>query len=81
MEVKSLLLGSGYNKRRATCEQNSLRALRLGGHDNEKKLEERIPLKFWKMLTPEAMITMRSGEEVKIGLVKDSGVKEVKRGG
>ena len=33
------------------------------------------------MLTPEARIAMRSGEAVNIELVKDSGVKEVKRGG
>ena len=32
-------------------------------------------------MTPEARIGMRSGEEVKIILVKDSGAKEVKRGG
>ena len=33
------------------------------------------------MMTPEANIAMRSGEEVNIGLVKDSGTKVVKHGG
>ena len=53
----------------------------LGGHEDEKKSEERIPLKVNKILTPEARIAMRSGEEFKIGLVKDSGAKKVKCGG
>ena len=58
-----------------------MRALRLGDHKDTKKSEDRIPLKVWKMLTPESRIAMRSGEEVKIRLIKDSGMKEVKRGG
>ena len=81
MEVNSLLLGDGSNNRRATSEHKVLRAFRLGGHEDEKKSKELIPLKVWKMLTPEARIAMRSGEAVNIELVKDSGVKEVKRGG
>ena len=80
-EVKSLLLGSGSNKRRAIGEQKTLRALRLGDHEYKKAQEERIPLKVWKMMTPEVRIYMRSGEEVNIGLVKDSGAKVVKYGG
>ena len=80
MEVNSLLLGSGCNKRRSTGEHKELRALRLGGNKDEKKSEESIPLKVWKILTPETKIAMRSGEEVKIGLVKDSGANEVKHG-
>ena len=61
---------SGSNKRRATSEPKALRAFRSGGHEDEKKSEEHIPLKVWKMLTPESRIAMRSGEEVNIGLVK-----------
>ena len=33
------------------------------------------------MMTPEASITMRSSEEVNIGVVKDGGAKQIKRGG
>ena len=33
------------------------------------------------MLTPEARISMRYGEEVNIGLVKDGGAKEIKHWG
>ena len=47
MELNSFLFSSGSNKKRATDEQKALRAFRLVGHDNEKKLEERIPLKVW----------------------------------
>ena len=52
----------------------------MGDHEN-KNTEEHIPLKVWKMTTPETRINMRSGEEVKIGLVKDSASKMVKHGG
>ena len=65
----------------ATGEQKALCALRLGGHGEDNKSEDRITLKIWNMLTIKTRIAMRSGEEVKIGLVKDSGMKEVKRGG
>ena len=80
-KVNTLLLGSGSNKRRDICEQNTLCDIRLGDHNEKKTEEERTPLKVWKMMTPKARIAMRSGEEVNIGLVKDIGAKEVKRGG
>ena len=81
-EVNSVFLGSGSNKRRATGEQKALHALRLGDHEDKKIQEERITLKVWKMMTPEARTAMRSDEEVKIGLAKNSGEKDVKyRGG
>ena len=38
-EVNSLLLGSGYNKRRVTIEQKTLRALKLGDHEDKKRQE------------------------------------------
>ena len=79
-EVNSLLLGSGSNKRISIDEQKTLWALRLGDHE-DKKTEERIPLKVWKMTTPEANIAMRSGEEVKVGIVKDSTANMVKHEG
>ena len=52
-----------------------------GGHEDEKKSEERIPLKVWKIPTPEVRIDMKSGEELNIGLVKYGGVREIKSGG
>ena len=33
------------------------------------------------MMTPKARISMRSVEEVPIGIVKDSGAKQIKHGG
>ena len=78
--VNRLLLGSGYNNRRSTGGQKPLRALWLGNNEDKKTQEERSPLKVWKMMTPEARIAMRSGEEVDIVLVRDSGTEEVKRG-
>ena len=68
--VNSLLLGSGSNKRRTIGEQKTLRAPRLSDHRDKNMSEERIPLKFWKMMTPESRIAMRSIEEVNVGLVK-----------
>ena len=79
-EVNSLILGSS-NKNRAIGEHKTLRALRLGDHKDAKKPEYRIPLKVWKMMTPEARTAMRSGKEVNIGLVKDSAAKTFKHGG
>ena len=61
-------------------EQKTLCDLRLGDHEEKKTQEERITLKVWKMTTPESRIDIRSVEEVKFGLVKDGGTKEVKRG-
>ena len=58
-----------------------MRAFRLGGHEDEKKSEEYIPLKVWKIITPESRIAMKSSEEVKIGLVKDVSAKDNKHGG
>ena len=80
-EVNSLFLGNCSNKRRVTGEPKAMHAIRLGSHGDEKKSEELIPLKVWKILTPEARIAMESGEEVKIGLVKYGSTKETKRGG
>ena len=81
MEINRLLLGNGSNKRRATGEPKALREFRLVRHEDEKKSEELTLLKVWKILTPEARIAMRYGEEVKIGIVKDGGTKEIKSGG
>ena len=46
-----------------------------------KNSEDRVPLKVWKMMTPEANIAMRSGEEVRVGLVKYISAKTGKPGG
>ena len=40
-----------------------------------KRSRKNVFLSRFGMMTPEASITMRSGEEVNIGLVKDGGVK------
>ena len=80
-KVNILLLGSGSNKRIAIGKQKTLRALRLIGHEEKNTLEERIPLKVWKMTTPDARIDMRFGKEVKIVLVKDRAAKTIKHGG
>ena len=45
MEVNSFLFSSGSNKRIATDEPKELREFRLVDHEDEKKSEERIPLK------------------------------------
>ena len=74
-EVNRLILGSGYNRRRETGEHKALCALMLGGQEDAKKSEDRVPLKVWKMIIPEARIAMRSGEEVKIVLAEDSSSK------
>ena len=47
----------------------------------EKKSEDRITFKVWKMLTPEANTTLRSGEDVKIGIVKDDAMNTGGPGG
>ena len=75
MELNILLLGSGSNKRSETVKQKPLREFRLGGHEDDNNSEESILLKFWKILTPEARIAVRSGEEVNIGLINDSSAK------
>ena len=38
-------------------------------------------LRFGKMLTPEAKLDIKSGEEAKIGIVRDGSSKENKHGG
>ena len=53
----------------------------MGEHEDAKDSEDRIIFKVCKMITPEASITVRSGEEVNIGLVKDNAENTVKRGG
>ena len=73
-------MGSGSNKRRATGEPKAMRAFNMGGH-KENNSDERITLKVRKMLTPKDRLAMKSGEEVKIGIVRDGGAKENKRGG
>ena len=80
-KVNSLLLGKGSNKRTATGDNNALRALILSNRKEEKRSEDRIPFKVWKMLTPEAKTTLCSGEDVKIWLVKDNAMKTGGPGG
>ena len=73
-------MGSSSNKRRVTDEPKAMRSFKMGGHE-ENKYDERIPLKVWNMLTPEVRLAMKSGEEVKLGIVRDGGAKENKRVG
>ena len=58
-----------------------MRAIRLGDQEDAKKSEDHVTLKVCKMMNPEARISMRSGEEVKIGLMKGSSAKTGKPGG
>ena len=51
----------------------------MGGQE-EIRSEERIPFKVWKMLTPKASLAIKNGGEAKIGIVKEGGAKENKRG-
>ena len=39
MEINSLLLGNGYNKRRESGESKAMCIFSLGGHEDEKKSE------------------------------------------
>ena len=50
------------------------------GHE-ENRLEEHVPFKVWKMLTPESRLAIKNGGEANIGIVKGGGAKENKRGG
>ena len=54
-EVNSLLLDSS-DKRRAIGEHKMLCSFRLGDHEDAKKSEDHIPLKVWKMMTPESSL-------------------------
>ena len=53
-EINSLLLGKGSNKRRATGNVKTQRAFKLSGQEDEKRYEDSIPFKVWKMLTKDA---------------------------
>ena len=80
IEVNGLLVGNGSSKRRETGEAKAISGFKLGGQE-DSRLQERIPLKVWKMLTPEARIIIRYGGESKIGIVKKGGAKEHRHGG
>ena len=78
-EVNNLLMGNVYVKRRATGKAKAIWGFKLGGQE-ANYLQERVPLKVWRMLYPEAQDLIKAGGEGKIGIVKEGGVK-AKRGG
>ena len=69
-----------FVKRRATGKAKAIRGFRTGGQE-ASGLKESVPLKVWKMLSPDAQDLIRSGREEKIGLVKESRVKANRHGG
>ena len=73
-------MGNGSNKRRATGEAKAILGFKMGFQEDNRS-SERVPLKVWSMLTPEAQSHIRDGGEVKIGIVKEVGVKDNRRGG
>ena len=77
-EINSLLLGKGSNKRRDTGDTNNSCALKLGGKEDDKRSEDLVPFKLWKMLTTDFHAYLRRGNSVKIGLVKDNAAKRGK---
>ena len=81
-EINSLLLDKCSNNKRDTGEAKALRALKLGGQEDEKCSEDFSPSKVWKMLTTDAEPDFRWGNSIKIGLVNDTAVNMGKpRGG
>ena len=79
-EVNSLLMGNCSVKRRATGEAKAIRGFKTGGQET-KGSNERIPYKFWKMLSPDAQELISSGGEGKVGLVTEGGVNASSHGG
>ena len=79
-EVNGLLVGNSSNKRRATGEAKAIQGFKLGGQE-ENCSSERVPLKFWRMLSPEARALIKDGGEGNIGIVKEGGVKDKRHGG
>ena len=67
-------------KRRATGEAKAIWGFKTGGQEANGS-KERVPLKVWKMLSPDAQDLIISGGEGKIGLVKEAGVKANRHGG
>ena len=67
-------MGNGSIRRRVTGEAKAIRGFKLDGQE-DSRLEERTPLKVWKMLTPEDRLAINNGGEAKIGIVKDGGAK------
>ena len=73
-------MGNSSSKRRATGKTKDIRGFKLGGQE-ENRLSERVTLKVWRMLTPEACAIIRDGGEGNIEIVKEGGVKENRHGG
>ena len=72
-------MGNSSSKRRATGKTKDIRGFKLGGQE-ENRLSERVTLKVWRMLTPEARTIIREGGEGKIAVVKEGGVNENRHG-
>ena len=52
----------------------------MGGQEANRS-QERVPLKVWRILSPEAQALIKDGGERNIGIVKEGGVKEKRHGG
>ena len=80
-EINILILGKGSNKRRVTIYAKVLCALKLGVQEDEKRSEDCVSFKMWKMLTTDAQADLRRDDGVNIGFVKDHEVNMGKPGG
>ena len=79
-EVNCLIMGNCSVKRRSTGEAKAIRGFKSGGHEANRS-QERVPLKVWRMLSPEAQDLIKAGGEGNIGIVKEDGVKAPMHGG
>ena len=58
IESNGLLIGNSSSKRRESGETKAIRGFNLGGQE-ENRSSECVPLKVWRMLTPEACTPIR----------------------
>ena len=58
IEVNRLLMGNSSSKRRESGETKAIRGFNLGGQE-ENRSSECVPLKVWRMLTPESCTPIR----------------------
>ena len=80
-DVNSPLFGKVPNKRRATDKVKTLSAFKLGGQEEENNSDDHVHFKVWKMTTQDDQYTLRPGNSVNIGIVRDDTYKTGKPGG
>ena len=80
-EINRPLLGKASNKKIATGKENSAHEFKLGGPEYEKRSEDCVPFKVWKMLTLDYQEDLCRGDSVNIGFVKEDVIQMVKQGG